>query len=53
MAHNLGLAIIAEGVEDEATLIELMKMNCDAIQGFYFSKPIGMEDMTVWLARNM
>lgn len=53
MAHNLGLAIIAEGVEDEATLVELMKMNCDAIQGFYFSKPIGMEDMTVWLARNV
>lgn len=53
MAHNLGLEIIAEGVEDEATLIELVKMQCDAIQGFYFSKPLAADDLLVWLRRNL
>lgn len=53
MAHNLGLETIAEGVEDEATLIELVKMECDAIQGFYFSKPLAEHDLTAWLQRNL
>ncbi|WP_162824646.1 EAL domain-containing protein [Saccharospirillum mangrovi] len=53
MAHNLGLEIIAEGVEDEATLIELVKMECDAIQGFYFSKPLAAKELDVWLQRNL
>ncbi len=51
MAHNLGLATIAEGVEDEATLIELVKMGCDAIQGYYFSRPVPANDIPVWLER--
>ncbi|WP_189607333.1 EAL domain-containing protein [Saccharospirillum salsuginis] len=51
MAHNLDLATIAEGVEDEATLIELVKMGCDAIQGYYFSKPLPPADVDVWLKR--
>ncbi|PTY38220.1 hypothetical protein BGP77_17405 [Saccharospirillum sp. MSK14-1] len=53
MAHNLGLEIVAEGVEDEATLVELVKMKCDAIQGFYFSKPLAADDLMVWLQRNL
>jgi len=53
MAHNLGLETIAEGVEDEATLVELVKMKCDAIQGFYFSKPLAADDLVVWLQRNL
>ena len=51
MAHNLDLATIAEGVEDEATLIELVKMGCDAIQGYYFSKPLPAADVDAWLQR--
>lgn len=53
MAHNLGLEIIAEGVEDEATLVELVKMECDAIQGFYFSKPLPADELSQWLVRNL
>lgn len=52
MAHNLGLATIAEGVEDEATLIELVKMGCDAIQGYYFSRPLPPLEVDIWLERN-
>lgn len=51
MAHALGLQTVAEGVEDEMTLIELVKMKCDAIQGYYFSKPIPEQDVEQWLSR--
>lgn len=53
MAHSLGLEIIAEGVEDEATLVELVKMQCDAIQGYYFSKPLPSDQFMGWLRRNL
>lgn len=49
MAHALGLQTVAEGVEDEMTLIELVKMKCDAIQGYYFSKPIAESEVEQWL----
>jgi len=39
LAHNLGLQVIAEGVEDEATLDALEEMRCDAIQGYHISRP--------------
>lgn len=51
MAHNLDLNTIAEGVEDEATLVELVKMGCDAIQGYYFAKPLPPGEVDVWLER--
>jgi len=40
MAHNLGLRVIAEGVENVAQLEYLREQGCDQIQGFYFSKPL-------------
>ena len=43
MAHKLGLKIIAEGVETEEQLHLLASYGCDAIQGFYFSKPATAE----------
>lgn len=43
LAHNLGLKVIAEGVEDESTLIELANQGCDFIQGYYISKPLDAE----------
>ncbi len=39
LAHNLGLKIIAEGIEDEATEKMLIEMGCDMGQGFLYSKP--------------
>ena len=43
LAHNLGLKVIAEGVENENTLIELAEQGCDFIQGYYISKPLDAE----------
>lgn len=40
MAHNLNLQVVAEGVETEAELDFLRQHNCDAIQGFLFSRPL-------------
>ncbi len=39
LARNLGLAVVAEGVEDEATRIALSALGCDAAQGFLFGPP--------------
>ena len=40
MVKNLGLTVIAEGVESSAQLRSLTQNKCDLIQGYYFSKPI-------------
>lgn len=46
LGHALGLEVVAEGVEDLAELNVLKKLNCDLIQGYYFSKPLSVEDFT-------
>lgn len=49
LAHNLGLTVVAEGVENEKTLDMLVEYGCDAAQGFYFSRPIPGADVIAWL----
>jgi diguanylate cyclase (GGDEF)-like protein len=46
MAHKLGVRVIAEGVETKEQLKLLKNHNCDEIQGYYFSKPLPVEDFT-------
>ncbi|QOR68367.1 EAL domain-containing protein [Cytobacillus suaedae] len=43
LAQSLGLAVVAEGVEDEEQAIFLKKMKCDKAQGYFFSRPINEE----------
>jgi EAL domain-containing protein (putative c-di-GMP-specific phosphodiesterase class I) len=45
MAHSLGLKVVAEGAEDEATCSMLAEAKCDFIQGYYLSKPITSEQL--------
>jgi len=40
MAHALNLKVIAEGVETEHQMRQLLSLNCDEMQGFLFSKPV-------------
>jgi len=40
LAHNLGLTVVAEGVEDEAAMEILRKYNCDIAQGYLISRPV-------------
>jgi diguanylate cyclase (GGDEF)-like protein/PAS domain S-box-containing protein len=49
MGKSLGMTIVAEGVELEEQLRYLSKYNCDTIQGYYFSKPLSMEDALIYL----
>lgn len=44
LAHNLKLAVIAEGVETAAQLDYLRSHGCDEMQGYYFSKPLAAPD---------
>lgn len=43
MAHNLGITVVAEGVETEAQLEWLKSRGCEQIQGFFFSRPLSAE----------
>ena len=50
LGRNLGLRVVAEGVEDEATQQELEVLGCDAIQGYHISRPMAADALTSWLA---
>jgi EAL domain-containing protein (putative c-di-GMP-specific phosphodiesterase class I) len=43
MAKNLNLSVCAEGVETEQQMEFLVQMNCEQLQGYYFSKPQPIE----------
>ena len=49
LAHNLGLAVVAEGVESAAVQDRLLEMGCDAAQGTFISPPAGASDIRTWL----
>lgn len=49
LAKNLKLHTVAEGVETEEQLKVLKELGCDAIQGYYFSKPLPKEQFTEYL----
>jgi len=49
LGHNLGLDVVAEGVEDLASFEKLKEMNCDICQGYYFSRPLAIDDLLQWL----
>lgn len=49
LAHNLGLGVIAEGVESESTLVMLREMGCDMAQGYYISRPLPVDEFAVYL----
>jgi diguanylate cyclase (GGDEF)-like protein/PAS domain S-box-containing protein len=49
LAHNLGLKVVAEGVETEKILDKLSTFGCDEAQGYYMSKPLPVDALTRWL----
>ncbi len=49
IAHNMGQAVIAEGIEDRHCLEHLQRLNCDFGQGYYFSKPLPVTAVAAWM----
>jgi diguanylate cyclase (GGDEF)-like protein/PAS domain S-box-containing protein len=49
LAHNLGLSVVAEGVEDDIAMDMLVGYGCDRAQGYFFGRPCAAEDLTKWL----
>lgn len=49
MGHNLGMEIVAEGVEDATCWAMLRDLGCDIAQGYYLAKPMPEEDLDRWL----
>src|SRR5262249_39535906 len=49
LAHAMGLHVVAEGVEDAATLFELKDLGADAAQGYYLSRPVPGVEITAML----
>ncbi len=46
LAHNLGLSVVAEGVEDKQSLRVLTEMECDLVQGYYIGRPVPAREIT-------
>jgi diguanylate cyclase (GGDEF)-like protein len=53
MGHNLGLRVVAEGVEDDETLRMLRAWKCDVVQGYGISKPLSHDQVEIWLTERM
>jgi diguanylate cyclase (GGDEF)-like protein/PAS domain S-box-containing protein len=49
LAHNLDLTVVAEGVEDTASLQRLLEYGCDLAQGYLFSRPLPAGELGEWL----
>jgi diguanylate cyclase (GGDEF)-like protein/PAS domain S-box-containing protein len=48
LGHNLGLQVVAEGVESAADMDLLTAMGCDLAQGYHFSRPLPPEEFVHW-----
>lgn len=53
LAHNLGLTVVAEGVETEEVYTLLKLLGCDIVQGYLFSKPIPSDELNKYLEKKI
>ncbi|HWO45036.1 MAG TPA: EAL domain-containing protein, partial [Methylomirabilota bacterium] len=52
LGHNLGLRVVAEGLQDRLAEAVLIEAGCDAAQGFLFGRPVTDAEMTTQLMTN-
>lgn len=48
LAHNMGIRVVAEGVEDAVTVEALRGLECDQIQGYHISRPLPLPEFLAW-----
>jgi EAL domain-containing protein (putative c-di-GMP-specific phosphodiesterase class I) len=51
LGHNLGLRVVAEGVETQETWSRLAQLGCDTAQGFFISRPLQRIVLVDWLRK--
>jgi diguanylate cyclase (GGDEF)-like protein/PAS domain S-box-containing protein len=51
LGHDLGLEVVAEGIESQETYDQLARLGCDTAQGFWLSRPLPPDELAGWLAR--
>ncbi|MEO6122525.1 MAG: EAL domain-containing protein [Ilumatobacteraceae bacterium] len=51
LARHLGLTVVAEGVEDERTLAELLRLGCNHAQGYLIARPMPADELLGWIHR--
>lgn len=49
LGHDLGIEVVAEGIEDQDTLERLSSLSCDKIQGYHLARPMPLSQFRVWL----
>lgn len=52
LAHNMGLKVVAEGVDDVKIFEALEALQCDAVQGHYISQPLSITSLSLWLIQS-
>ncbi|MDH5572538.1 MAG: EAL domain-containing protein [Gammaproteobacteria bacterium] len=50
LAHNFGMSVVAEGVENKETFTALSQLNCNIVQGFYIARSMPAEEYPLWFA---
>jgi EAL domain-containing protein (putative c-di-GMP-specific phosphodiesterase class I) len=50
LGRNLGLRVVAEGVESEAVWAQLRRLGCTSAQGYYLTRPVPPDELRDWLA---
>jgi EAL domain-containing protein (putative c-di-GMP-specific phosphodiesterase class I) len=53
LAHQFNLNVVAEGVENQASLDLLARMGCNCAQGYFFSPALSADQISIWLKRNL
>jgi EAL domain-containing protein (putative c-di-GMP-specific phosphodiesterase class I) len=51
LGHNMGLRVVAEGIESEAVWRLLLRMGCDQAQGYFMSRPLPADQLIGWLEK--
>jgi diguanylate cyclase (GGDEF)-like protein len=51
LGRNLGLEVVAEGVETQETWSQLRRLGCDVAQGYFLTRPVPADELERWLRR--